>query len=120
MAYDIGSASGACSQAERQMPHVNGYSGRHSAERPGSQHDAGRHGAAQRGGDSGDYQQARTRRQPWLQNERCTACGRWCEGNRSCPAYFYLIYNCVYLIYNYIYFYMNVHLFIFISFVKRN
>ena len=91
MAHDIGPAGGACDEAEREMPHVNAYSGRHSPERSGSQHASGRHGAAQRGGD---YQQARTQRQPWQQNERCTACGRWCDGNRNCPAYSKCCFGC--------------------------
>ena len=58
MAHDIGPAGGACDEAEREMPRINAYRGRHSPERSGSQHASGRHGAAQRGGDSGDYQQA--------------------------------------------------------------
>ena len=91
MAHDIGPVGGACDEAEWEIPRVNACSGRHSPERSGSQRDSGRHGAAQRGGDSGDHQQVRTRWQPWQRNERCTACGRWYDGNRNCPAYSKLV-----------------------------
>ena len=56
MAHGIGPAGGACDQAQRDMPRVDAYSGRHSTERSGSQRGSGRHGSAQSGG--GDYQQA--------------------------------------------------------------
>ena len=36
MTYDIGPAGGVCSEAEREMPRVNAYSGRQSPERSGN------------------------------------------------------------------------------------
>ena len=89
MAHGIGPAG---DQAQRDMLRVNAYSGRHSTEQSGSQRGSGRHRSAQSGG--GDYQQARTQRQPWQENDRCTFCGRWCDGNRNCPAYTKRCFGC--------------------------
>ena len=89
MAYDIGPTGEACDEAEQDASRVNAYSGRYIPDRSGSQRGRPdqRHGNAQRGDDG---QQANTRRKPWQRDERCQACGRtgrWCQGNRNCPAY---------------------------------